>query len=95
VPANLVRAQRELLFELSASSKAPDNVHVDLPSFMFPVLYDTARRTAEALRIGREHLTVGMVVERLKRDVERALAPQAERPSPEAQQSGLAASVQG
>jgi CRP-like cAMP-binding protein len=93
VPANLVRAQRQLLFELSASSKAPDNVHVDLPRFMFPVVYDTARRTAEALRIGREHLTVGQVVERLKRDVERALAPRAERPSLDAQQPGVAAGV--
>jgi hypothetical protein len=75
MPESLVQGHRQLLFELSASSKAPDNLHVDLPRFMFPVLYDAARREAEALRVGREHLKVGQVVERLKREAERALAP--------------------
>lgn len=73
---------------IEASSKAPDNIHVDLPSFMFPVLYDTARPT------GREHLTVGRVVGRLKRDAERAPACQTEKPAREAQQPARAASVE-
>jgi len=77
MPVSLARGHRQLLFEVSASTKDPNNFHVDLPRFMFSVLYDAARREADALRIGREHLKVGQVVERLKREAEHALAPPA------------------
>jgi hypothetical protein len=81
MPASLMPGHRQLLFDVSASTKDPVNFHVDLPRFMFSVLYDAARREAQALRISREHLKVGQVVERLKREAEHALTPHAERSS--------------
>ena len=79
LPVSLVIGHKQLLFDVCASTKDPDNFHVDLPRFMFSVLYDAARREAEALRISREHLKVGQVVERLKREAEHALTPHAEK----------------
>lgn len=74
IPYNAMRGGFGLLFDVSPSPTQPDNFHVDVPRFMLDVLCDTARREAEALRVGREHLTVDRVVERLRREAEHALA---------------------
>jgi superfamily II DNA or RNA helicase len=73
IPYQAMRGHLGLLFEVSPSLSHPDHFHVDLPRFMLDVIYDTARREAESLRVGHEHLTVDQVVERLKREAEHAL----------------------
>lgn len=94
IPASLAQGCRQLLFDVSPSAKSPDNYYVDVPRFMFPVLYDAARREAEALRVGREHLTVGAVIERLRREAEHALAPEPEKWSHRQQDHASRASIQ-
>jgi hypothetical protein len=74
IPYNAMRGGFGLLFDVSPSPTRPDSFHVDVPRFMLDVLCDTARREAEALRLGREHLTVDRVIERLRREAQHALA---------------------
>jgi hypothetical protein len=73
IPAELAHAGSAVLFDVSRS-ESTDSHHVDLPGFMLPVLLDAARREADALKADRETLTVDKVIQRLRREGQRALS---------------------